>query len=185
MSNAPNNSPLRLRKRHGDGKPVAASAADGQRLVDAQSLRNAIVAGLITIILFSIFWVSVTALWNKHFPWFTLILGIMLGYAVRLTGRGLDWRFPTIAAVLAMAGSLCSNIVVAASVTADRDGTSTLDILQSVTVLTWPIFFDEQLSVADAFYAVVAAALAAFYANRKLTRPQYYALRLWRQERND
>ncbi len=146
MTDAPANSPLRLRKRHGDGKPVDASVADGQRLVDAQSPRNAIMAGLIVIIVFSIFWVSVTTLSNKHFPWFTVILGMMLGYAIRVTGRGLDWRFPTMAAALAMLGSLCSNIVVAASVTAERESTSTIDILLSVTTLTWPVFFDEVMT---------------------------------------
>ena len=182
MTDAPANSPLRLPKRHGDGKPVDASVADGQGLVDAQSLRNAIMAGLIVIFVFSIIWVSLTTLSNRHFPWFTVILGMMLGYAIRVKGRGLDWRFPTIAAVLAVLGSLCSNIVVAASVTAERESTSTLDILLSVTTLTWPVFFDEQLSVADAFFAVVAAAFAAFYASRKLTRSQYYALQLWREE---
>ena len=48
--------------------------------------------------------------------------------------------------------------------------------------MTWPVFFNEVLTVADGFFAVVAAGLAAFFANRKLTRKQYYALRQWREE---
>lgn len=184
MSSAPDKSVLRLRKRHGSGEGVLATAADGQRLVNAQSMRNAVVAGMIAIILFSFFWVTLSDLLNKVFPWFTIVLGIFLGYAIRMTGRGLDWRFPVLAAGLALAGSLLANIVVAASVTADAEGTGTLHVLQSVTALTWPVFFDEVLTVADGFYAVVAAGFAAFYANRKLTRTQYYALRRWREENN-
>ena len=176
-------SPLRLRKKHGSGKPTQVTSADGKRLVSAQSVRNTIVAGLIVIIIFSMFWIALSALSNRVFPWFTIVLGFLLGHSTRLAGRGIDWRFPFIAAVMAVAGSLIANVVVAASVTAEALGTGTLDVLRAVTSMTWPAYFDERLTVADGFYAAVAAALAAFYANRRLTRSEYQALRLCREER--
>jgi len=180
MSDAQN--PLRLRKKHGSGKPTQVIPADGKRLVSAQSIRNTVVAGLIVIIIFSMFWIALSALTNRVFPWFTIVLGFLLGHSTRLAGRGTDWRFPLIAAVMAVTGSLIANVVVAASVTAEGFGTGTLDVMRAVTSMTWPVYFDERLTVADGFYAVVAAALAAFYANRRLTRSEYQALRLWREE---
>ena len=174
--------PLRLRKKHGSGKRTQVTIADGLRLVKAQSVRNAVVAGLIVIIIFSLFWVTLSELTNRVFPWFTLVLGFLLGHSIRLAGRGTDWRFPLIAAGMAIAGALIANIVIAASVTAEGFGTGTLVVLRAVTSMTWPVFFDEVLSIADAFYAVIAAALAAFYANRRLTRSEYQALRMWREE---
>jgi len=48
--------------------------------------------------------------------------------------------------------------------------------------MTWPVFFDEVWNVADSFFAVVAAGVAGFLANRRLTRREFYALRLWREE---
>jgi len=52
--------------------------------------------------------------------------------------------------------------------------------------MTWPVFFDEVLTIADTFFAVVGAGLAGFYSNRRLSRSEYLALRLWREEqRND
>ena len=174
--------PLRLQKKHGSGKPTQVTIADGIRLGKAQSARNAVVAGLIVIIIFSVFWVTLSELTNRVFPWFTIVLGFLLGHSTRLAGRGVDWRFPLIAAGMAVAGSLAAYIIVAASVTAELLGTGTLDVLQAVTSMTWPVFFDEVLTVADAFYAAVAAALAAFYANRRLTRSEYQALRMWREE---
>jgi len=175
-------SPLRLRKKHGSGKPTQVTSADGNRLASAQSIRNTVVAGLIVIIIFSMFWIALSALSNRVFPWFTIVLGFLLGHSTRLAGRGTDWRFPLIAAVMAVTGSLIANVVVAASVTAEGFGTGTLDVMRAVTSMTWPVYFDERLTVADGFYAVVAAALAAFYANRRLTRSEYQALRLWREE---
>ena len=173
---------LRLRKRHGDGRTLDATADDGARLERAQSLRNAVVAGLITLVVFCVLWVSLSALTNRVFPWMTVVLGGMLGIAIRRAGRGLDWRFPALAAAIAIVGSVMSNVVLAASTTATDYGTGTLHILQAVTSMTWPVFFDEVWNVADGFYAVVAAAFAAFFANRRLTRSEFYALRLWRED---
>jgi len=180
MNKAPQYNPLRLRKKHGSGKPSDVTVADGERLVRAQSLRNAFTAGLIAVIVFCVFWVALTSVANRVFPWMTVLLGAMLGFAVRRAGRGVDWRFPTMAAVLTLLGALLGNIVIAASYTAETFNTGTLQILRAVTSMTWPVFFDEVLTIADAFYAIFAAALAAFMANRHLTRSQYYALRLWR-----
>jgi hypothetical protein len=177
--------PLRLRKKHGRGAEADVTSIDGGQLVRAQSLRSAIVAGLITIIVFSLFWITVTDLSNRVFPWATVVLGFLIGHSVRLAGRGIDWRFPASGAVMTLAGSLAANIILAASVTAEGFGTGTLQILQAVTSMTWPVFFDEVLTVADVFFAVVGAGLAAFYSNRRLTRTEYFALRLWRQEQKN
>ena len=174
--------PLRLRKKHGSGRPTEVTAADGERLVDAQSMRSALVASLVVILIFSLFWISLSELTNRVFPWLTVVLGFLLGHGIRLAGRGVDWRFPVLAAILAIVGALLANIVVAASITAEGFGTGTLDVLTAVTSMTWPVYFDEKVSFADVFYAAIAAAIAAFYANRRLTRAQYRAMRLWTEE---
>ena len=145
-------------------------------------MRGAVMAALIAIIIFCVFWITVSSLFSRVFPWMTAVLGYMVGYAVRYAGRGVDWYFPAIAAGMALAGSLIANVVVAASVTADDFGISTVNTLRAVTSMTWSVFFDEVWNIADGFFAVIAAALAAFFANRKLTRAQYFGLRLWREE---
>ena len=180
MTDSPN--VLRLRKKHGTGTPRDATIADGERLLRAQSLPNAIVAAVVAIAVFCVFWVALTAVIDRVFPWISVLLGALVGFAVQRAGRGIDWRHPLLAAVLALLGAVVANIVLAASTTADIFDTSTLHILKAVTNMTWPVFFDEVMTAADGFYAVVAAALAAFLANRRLTRSQYYALRLMRAE---
>lgn len=182
MPNDPQPQPLRLRKKHGTGVRSELTAKDGERLVQAQSMRNSLLAGLIAIIVFCMLWVALTSLVNRVFPWMIVVLGAMIGFAVQRAGRGVDWRFPLLAAILSLPGALLANIVVAASNTAETYGTGTLQILTAVTSMTWPVFFDEVLTVAHGFYAALAAGLAAFLANRRLTRSQYYALRLWRAE---
>jgi hypothetical protein len=178
-------SPLRLRKKHGAGARRDATHADGLRLVNLQSPRGAIIAGLLTIVVFCVLWIALTILLNRVLPWMTIVLGSVLGLVVRLAGRGVDWRFPFLAATFALSGSLLANIVVAANVSAEAHGVGTLQILRSVTLMTWPVFFDEVWNAADAFFAVVAASLAAFLANRRLTRSERFALRLWQEVRSN
>ena len=185
VSKKENPYPLRLRKKHGEGKSPEASADDGARLVRAQSMRSAIVASLITFIVFCVAWILLSEATNRVFPWMTVVLGAALGLVIRKTGRGVDWRFPALAAFMAFVGSVVGNVVLAASTTAAEYGTGTLDILRAVTSMTWPVFFEEVWNIADGFFAVVAAAFAAFLAPRRLSRTERFALRLWRQEQSD
>jgi hypothetical protein len=47
--------------------------------------------------------------------------------------------------------------------------------------MTWPVFFAEVISAADIVFGLFAAAIAAFYANRRLSRSEYSALRKWQE----
>ena len=153
--------------------------ADGERLVGEQSLRNAVVAGLIVIVVFCVLWTMLTAVLNRVLPWATVILGVGLGFAVRHAGRGIGWRFPLLAAVLALSGALLANVVLAAATAGDNLGVSTLEVLVSVTTMTWDIYFTEVFNVAHALFALCSACLAAFLANRRLSRDEYFAVRQW------
>lgn len=174
---------LRLHKKHLPKVSKEPTREDARRLVEAQSVRNAIMASLITIIAFSFLWAMFSTLIGGIYPWLTLIQGVLIGLAVRRAGLGLDWRFPVLAALFAVFGALAGNIVVAAAFTAPELGTTTLNVLRNLTALTWPVFFDEVMTPADFVLALFAAGIAAFYANRRLTREQNLALRIW--EKND
>ena len=175
---------MRPPKRH-RGDAVGADNVDVRQLVKAQSFRDAVVAGAIVVILFSLLWAMLSTLLGRIFPWMTVVLGVLVGLVIRRAGRGLDWRFPALAAAITLAGALISNVVVAAAFTAEALGASTFEILRAVTAMTWPVFFEEVMTGADAFYALAAAGIAAFYANRRLTRAQYGAWRRWQEQQRD
>ena len=182
MTTKPQKSVLRLPKKH-RGAADKVAKVDVAGLLAQQSIRDAIVAGLIVIILFSILWAMLSALVNRIFPWMTIVLGVLMGLVIRRAGHGLDWRFPVLAAGLTLVGAVVGNVVVAAAFTADELGTSTFAVLRAVTAMTWPVFFAEVVSAADIVYALFGAATAAFYANRRLSRSEYSALRRWREAR--
>ena len=176
-----NTNVLRLRKYHEPDPEAPPDIRIGERLEAAQSMPAAFVAGLVAIVLFGVLWTMFSLLIDRFFPWFTLLMGALLGLTVRRAGLGLDWRFPVLAAGMALIGSLAGNVIVAAAFTASELDSSTLSVLAGFAELDWAAFFDEVLTPADAVFAVFAAAIAAFYSTRKLSRRQYLALRLWRQ----
>jgi hypothetical protein len=181
VTTKPHKSVLRLPKKH-RGAADQADQVDVLQLLAQQSLRDAIVGGIIVIILFSLLWAMLSTLLDRIFPWMTVLLGNILGLVIRRAGRGLDWRFPVLAAGLTLAGAVAANVIVAAAFTADELGVDTFTILRAVTSMTWPVFFDEVVSAADIVYAVFGAGAAAFYANRRLLRSEYSALRKWREQ---
>jgi hypothetical protein len=180
VTTKPRQSIARLPKKH-RGAAGQVNDVDVKQLVRAQSFRDAVLAGLIVIILFSVLWAMLSTLLGRIFPWMTIVLGILIGHVIRRAGRGLDWRFPTLAAAGTLAGALVSNVVVAAAFTAEELGVTTFEILRAVTSMTWPVFFAEVISAADIVFGLFAAAIAAFYANRRLSRSEYSALRKWQE----
>ena len=173
---------LRLPKRHSREGAERPDPEVGARLFRAQSLRGAVVAALVSIIAFGFIWAMLSTALDKVFPWMTVVQGLIVGLVVRRAGRGLDWRFPAVAAAAAVVGALAGNVVVAAAFTAAEFDTGILTVLRAATSFTWPVFFDEVMTPADAVYALAAAGVAAFYANRRLTRDQYAAYRAWQDQ---
>ena len=185
MSQEQSKQVLRLPKRHSREQRVEPDPVLGARLVRAQSLRGAILAGLVMVLVFSVAWAMLSTALSRVFPWMTVIQGLLIGLAVRRAGRGLDWRFPAVAAVMALAGALAGNVIVAAAFTAAEFDTGTLTVLRAVTGFTWPVFFDEVMTAADVVYGLAAAAVAAYYANPRLTRDQYASYRAWLEKGED
>lgn len=173
---------LRLPKRHSREQAERPDPEAGARLVRAQSLRGAFVAALLAIVAFSAIWVMLSTALGRVFPWMTVVQGLIIGLAVRRAGRGLDWRFPAIAAAAAVAGAVAGNVLVAAAFTAAEFDTGILTVLGAATSFTWPVFFDEVMTPADAIFALAAASLAAYYANRRLSRDEYAAYRAWQAQ---
>jgi hypothetical protein len=180
MAYDPDNQVLRLPKKHAPGIGAPPDPELGRRLEAAQSPRNAVTGGLIAVVLFTVAWVLLTSLTGRVFPWLSVVGGFAVGNVVRYAGKGLDWRFPALAAILALVCALLGNVALSAAYTAGEFDTSTIRILSKATRMTWPVFFAEVLTAADYVYAGIGALVAAYYANRRLDRREYFALRQWR-----
>lgn len=150
---------------------------DAAVLIREQSIRSALIAAVATVVVMTSGWLWVTAYTGKFFPWFGVFQGALIGVAVQRMGRGLDWRFPAIAGVVAVAGSFAGGFFLALSTAEAELQTSAFTILRGLTIMTWEIYFDEVITPVDFIYAFCAASVAMFYSRRRLRRHEEFALR--------
>lgn len=158
--------------------------ADPQTILDQQSISRAVAGAVIAVALFNYAWVLSADLFDKIFPWLSMIQGMIVGLAVRRSGRGFDWRFPLIAAVAAWIAAFTANFTIAMMTTSNDLGVSAWQVAGSLTSMTFDVFFTETFNVVDHIYAVSAAAIAAFFSKRQLNRREVLVLRKYQQEAN-
>ena len=169
----------RLRHKH---KPGAASEVDAQALLAEQSLRAATGGAVAAVLVFTVVWVYAVMLFDQFFPWIAAVQGFFVGRAVQHFGRGLDWRFPALAATAAIVGAFFASFVSALFLTSREFGMSPLPLLSEISWHTVRTFAAREFGVIGVIYAATSAAIAAFFASRRLTRGEAIALRRSNQQ---
>ena len=174
---------LRPKKRIDDPDERPIEQPDPQTLIASQSVAAGVVAGFVAVFVTCALWTALTVATNRVFPWFSMIGGILIGVAIRRYGRGFDFRFPLIAALLACAGALLGNLVIALPETTRQLDAGVLQVVRGLTWRSFELFFEEVITAVDYIYAGFAAALAAFYSRRRLNRHEEFALRRMKRSR--
>ena len=164
----------RLRHRH---KPGAASEVDAKALIAEQSLRSASLGALAAVLILTAVWVYAVMLFDQFFPWIAAVQGFFVGRAVQHFGRGIDWRFPALAAVAAIVGAFFGSFVSALFLTSREFGMSPLPLLGEISWHTVRTFATREFGVIGIIYAATSASIAGFFASRRLTRAEAIALR--------
>ena len=166
---------LRLQKKHSGQQQVTSPLPDAGQLLAEQSVGLAIGAGVAAVLLLDWIWAVGSVAGGRILPWLTIAIGAIVGVAVQRFGRGLDWRFPVIAALIAWTGAYLGNLLIYIDA-------NPLGVLAGLSGDTIDNFFESTISPVDHIYAFCAAGVAAFFANRRLNRREVLALRT--QERH-
>jgi hypothetical protein len=119
------------------------------------------------VLVFGWIWALLSVETGRVFPWFSILIGTIVGLAVQRYGRGLDWRFPVIAAVLAWVGAYVGNLMIG----------SPFRVFVGLSMDTMENFFANTVSPVDHIYAFCAAAVASFLGKRRLNRREVLAMR--------
>ena len=81
-----------------------------EALRSEQSLAMGVSAGLIAAIAGAAAWGVVTAYTGNQVGWMAIGVGFMVGFAVRVAGKGIDPAFGVVSAVLSMLGCVLGNL---------------------------------------------------------------------------
>lgn len=173
---------LKLKKKHQPDKKKRRPPADGRRLVAEQSVSRAVLGSLAVALLLCWGWAIASATINKVFPWITIVMGALIGMAVQRFGRGLDWRFPVIAMAVSLFAAYFGNLLIGVVETGQYIEEPVLRVLGGLSADTMRLFFRNTISPVDHIYALSAAGVAAFFANRRLQRHEVLGLRIMKKD---
>ena len=128
-------------------------------------------------------WAIVSVETGRVFPWFSILIGTMVGLAVQRFGRGLDWRFPVIAALLAWTGAYVGNLMIGIVETGRYIEAGPVSVFAGLSIDTMENFFANTVNPIDHTYAFCAAGIASFLGKRRLNRREVLANRSMDKEK--
>lgn len=168
---------LRLQKKHSGIQAHKGPKPDATLIFAQQSVWRAVAGGVAVVLLLGWMWAILSVETGRIFPWFTILIGAIVGLAVQRYGRGLDWRFPTIAAIIAWTGAYVDNLMIGIVETGRYIEAAPLSVFAGLSKDTMENFFANTVTPIDHIYALCAAGVASFFAKRRLNRREVLAIR--------
>ncbi|MHC4071529.1 MAG: hypothetical protein ACYTGS_05790 [Planctomycetota bacterium] len=99
------------------------------RLRAEQNLIAGTLAGAAAALVGAGIWASISALTENQIGWMAIVVGFLVGYAVRLAGKGIDRIFGVVGAILSLMGCAVGNLLRASYFIAKAEGIPFLDLL--------------------------------------------------------
>ena len=103
-----------------------------RRMAYPASLSLALIGGLAAAVAGATIWALITVATSYHIGWMAMGVGLLVGGAVRVLGRGSDKSFGCLGTALAIFGCLLGNLLSACLVLASQKGLSPLTVLSYV-----------------------------------------------------
>lgn len=175
---------LRLQQKHSKKQQYTGPPPDAARILAQQSVGRAIGGGMAVVLVTGWAWATFSMATGRVFPWFSILIGVVAGVAVQRFGRGLDWRFPVLAAAIAWSGAYAGNLMIGILETGRYIEADPLRVFAGLSTDTMENFFALTVNPIDHIYAFTAAGIAAFLANRRLNRREVLAIRTMNEARN-
>ncbi|HEX2854024.1 MAG TPA: hypothetical protein VHO24_12360 [Opitutaceae bacterium] len=147
---------------------TAATADSSLRaeVADTGNFPAALGAGLVAAIVGAAIWAAVTVATGYQIGFMAIGVGFLVGYAVRIAGRGTDQRFAIAGAVLALAGCVLGNLLTVVGVVAGQENVGFFSLLTKLTPSVAVEFLQISFQPMDLlFYAI------AVYEGFKVSRP--------------
>jgi hypothetical protein len=100
-----------------------------QQIRDNQNLLFGIVGGVVAAGIGASIWALITVVTNYQIGWMAVGVGFLVGYAVRMFGKGIDKIFGIASATLSLLGCLAGNLLTTCIVISRHQNVPILDLL--------------------------------------------------------
>jgi hypothetical protein len=125
-----------------------------------QNLLLGILAGIAAAFVGASIWAVITVVTKFQIGWMAVGVGFLVGYAVRIFGKGISTPFGVVGALCALLGCLLGNLLSACGFIANGQGASVVDVVLSV--LLQPALAFEILKVTFSPMDVLFYAIAVY-----------------------
>jgi len=175
---------FRLKQKHSQPSKKKYPKPDVKRILAEESLLRGILGSVAVAAVLCWIWAVQAMTTGRVFPWLSILMGVLIGLAMQRFGRGLDWRFPLIAAVVAGVAAYAGNLMIGVLETGRYIEARPLQVIAGLSMDTMRYFFRNTISAIDHIYAFCSAGVAAFFSIRRLNRREVLALRAIKKARN-
>jgi hypothetical protein len=168
---------FRLKQKHSRPGKKKYPKPDVKRILAEESLLRGILGSLAIAALLCWIWAVQAMTTGRVFPWFSVLIGILIGFAMQRLGRGLDWRFPLAAGLVAGIAAYAGNLMIGVLETGRYIEAQPIEVIAGLSLDTMNNFFKNTINSVDHIYAFCGVGVAAFFAKRRLNRREVLALR--------
>lgn len=134
-----------------------------------QNLVNGIVAGILSSIVGAGLWATITILTDYQIGWIAIGIGYVVGFSIRLAGKGIDPVFGIAGGFLSIVGCALGNLGIISYYVAAQEGMPLLDLLSQLNPQIAFAMLASTFEVMDAVFYAIAAYFGYKYAFRQVT----------------
>ena len=127
-----------------------------QNIRDNQNFSMALITGFAAALLGAIIWASITYLTGFQIGWMAVGIGFMVGYTVRIFGRGIDLQFQIGGAVLSLFGCLLGNLLTVCIFVAESESISFFELLSLMDISLAFNFMTQSFQIIDLLFYGIA-----------------------------
>jgi hypothetical protein len=148
------------------------------RMRDEQNLPAGAAAGLVAALVGAAVWAAATYVTHYKIGWIAVGVGFLVGYAVRLAGKGIDTTFGIVGAGLAFLGCALGNLLAVCALIAKQENISLLVILSNLDLVTAGRILLETFQFMDLLFYAIAIYEGYKFSFRRLTEQELATLSL-------
>ncbi|HEX8312044.1 MAG TPA: hypothetical protein VF614_12045 [Chthoniobacteraceae bacterium] len=153
--------------------------AEFQRQLERQqNLPMAVLAGVTAAVVGGGLWAAITLMTNYQIGWMAVGVGFLVGYAVRMAGKGVTPIYGVIGAVCALLGCLLGNFFTATELIAQHLSVSEMEVISNMTPELVFEMMKETFSGMDLLFYGIAVYEGFKLSTRKATPEELAALQM-------
>ena len=138
-----------------------------------QNLMMGALAGLVAAVAGAAVWAAVTVMTEYQIGWLAVGIGLLVGFAVRYTGKGVDQTFGIAGGVMSLAGCVLGNILTITYFVAANEQMAFMDILTQLNTAIIIEMLTTTFEIIDVLFYGLAAYFGYKYAFRQITEEDF------------